>query len=58
MFPDFRRIWGPLDNQSTEPLRIQSHVKHLDRAKREVVTLRYFDIPAGAVEQAAKQQGE
>jgi len=46
-------VWDPLANSDPEPLRIQNPVKQLDHAKREVVALRYFDIPAEAVEQAA-----
>ncbi len=48
-------VWNPLDNPDPKPLRIQNPVKHLDHAKKEIVAARYFDIPAEAVEQAAKQ---
>jgi len=62
-------VWDPLDLPAPsaarqagkpipEPLRIQNPVKHLDHAKREVVALRYFDIPAEAVEKAARQMGD
>lgn len=51
-------VWDLLDNPSSEPLRIQNPVKHLDHAKREVVAARYFDIPAEAVEQAAKSMSQ
>jgi hypothetical protein len=45
-------VWDPLANPDPEPLKICNPVKHLDHAKREVV--RYFDIPAEAIESAAK----
>jgi hypothetical protein len=48
-------VWDPLANPDPEPLKICNPVKHLDHAKREVV--RYFDIPADAIEKAAKIQG-
>ena len=47
-------VWDPLNKPDAEPLRIQNPVKHLDHAKREVVAARYFDIPAEAVENAAR----
>lgn len=46
----------PLDGPSSEPLRIRNSAKYLDHAKKEVLTARYYDIPAPAVEQAANQQ--
>ncbi|MBI4028201.1 MAG: DUF3883 domain-containing protein [Verrucomicrobia bacterium] len=49
-------VWDPLNNPRPEPLRIQNPAKHLDHAKKEVVAARYFDIPAVAVENAAKEQ--
>jgi superfamily II DNA or RNA helicase len=45
-------VWDPLANPDPEPLKICNPVKHLDHAKREVV--RYFDIPADAIENAAR----
>ena len=48
-------VWDPLENASAQPLRIQNPVKCLDHAKREVVAARYFDIPADAIEAAARQ---
>ena len=47
-------VWDPLKNPSPEPLRIQNPAKHLDHAKKEIVAARYFDIPAAAIEIAAK----
>ena len=51
-------VWDPLNNPEPEPIRIQNPVKHLDHAKREVVAARYFDVPAGAIENAARRQGQ
>jgi superfamily II DNA or RNA helicase len=51
-------VWDPLGNPDQEPMRIRNPVKHLDHAKREVVAARYFDIPADAIESAARIQVE
>ncbi len=50
-------VWNPLNGPDPEPLRIQNPVKHLDHAKREVIAARYYDIPAEAVEHAARLFG-
>lgn len=47
-------VWDPLGKPDPEPVRIQNPVKHLDHAKREVLAARYFDIPAAAIEAAAR----
>jgi len=49
-------VWDPLGKPDPEPLRIQNPAKRLDYVKREVVAARYYDIPAEAVEAAAKRQ--
>lgn len=49
-------VWDPLGTPDPEPLRIQNPARYLDYAKREVVAARYFDIPAEALEKAARQQ--
>lgn len=49
-------VWNPLDKPDPTPLIIRNPAKHLDHAKKEVVAARYFDIPASAVEGAAKAQ--
>lgn len=49
-------VWNPLDNPDRQPIVIRNPVKHLDHAKREVIAARHFDIPAAAVEAAAKVQ--
>jgi len=50
-------VWNPLQSPSTQPLIIRNPVKHLDHAKREVIAARHYDIPAQAVEGAARSQG-
>jgi len=49
-------VWDPLAKLDPEPLEICNPVKHLDHTKREVV--RYFDIPADAIESAARSAKE
>ena len=48
--------WDPLDDPDPVPLMIRNPAKHLDYAKREVVAARYYDLPAEAVERAAREQ--
>ena len=49
-------VWDPLDHPDAVPLMIRNPAKHLDYAKREVVAARYYDVPASAVERAAREQ--
>ncbi len=49
-------VWDPL-GKSPELVRIQNPAVRLDHAKREIVAARFFEIPAEAVESAAKVQG-
>ncbi len=51
-------VWDPLDDPDPVPLMIRNPAKHLDYAKREVVAARYYDLPAEAVERAARAQRE
>ena len=51
-------VWDPLENPDALPVIIQNPAKHLDYAKREVVAARHYDVPAKAVEQAARSQRE
>jgi hypothetical protein len=51
-------VWDPLGKSDLVPLCIRNPAKQLDHAKREVVAARYFDIPADALESAAKVQRE
>jgi superfamily II DNA or RNA helicase len=47
-------VWNPLDGPDSTPLIIQNPAKHLDHAKKEVFAARYFDIPAAAIQFAAR----
>ena len=49
-------VWNPLDNPDPVPLMVQNPAKNLDHAKKEVVTARYYDLPANAVETAARKK--
>ena len=49
-------VWNPLQSPDPVPVMIQNPAKHLDYAKKEVVAARYYDLPAKAVEQAARIQ--
>ena len=51
-------IWDPLDDPDPVPLMVKNPARHLDYAKKEVVSARYYDLPANAVEQAARNQRE
>ena len=50
-------VWDPLDAPEPVPLMVQNPARHLDYAKRVVVAARYYDLPADALEQAARTQG-
>jgi len=49
-------VWDPLGSPNPIPLMIRNPAKYFDHVKREVIAARYFDIPAEAVESAAKSQ--
>jgi hypothetical protein len=49
-------VWNPLNKPDAEPIRIQNPAKYLDHAKKEVVAARFFDIPAAAIEAAARKE--
>ena len=49
-------VWDPLDDPDPVPSMIRNSAKHLDYAKREVVAARYYDLPAEAMERAARAQ--
>ncbi len=51
-------VWDPLDDPDPVPLMICNPARRLDHAKKEVALSRYYDLPAAAVEQAARQQEE
>jgi SNF2 family DNA or RNA helicase len=46
-------VWDPL-SASPELVRIQNPAVRLDHAKREIVAARFYEIPAEAIEQAAR----
>jgi SNF2 family DNA or RNA helicase len=46
-------VWDPL-GKTPELMRIQNPVARLDHAKREIVTARFYEIPAGAVMTASQ----
>ena len=50
-------VWDPLQSPSTQTAHHRNPVKHLDHAKRQVIAARHYDIPAQAVEGAARSQG-
>ena len=51
-------VWDPLDSLDPVPLMVQNPAQHLDYAKKEILSARYYDLPAKAVEQAARIQTE
>jgi superfamily II DNA or RNA helicase len=51
-------VWDPLGTPDPLPLIVRNPVKHLDHAKREVIAARHYDIPAQAIEAAARNQRE
>ncbi len=48
-------VWDPLGNP--ELVTVQNPAARLDHAKREVIAARHFDIPADAIEEAARRTG-
>ena len=46
-------VWDPLGD-SPELVRIHNPVAKLDHAKREIVAARFYEIPAEAVQEAAR----
>jgi len=51
-------VWDPLENPDAEPIRIQNPAQKLDHVKREVVTARFFEIPAEAITQIHKKEAK
>ncbi len=49
-------VWNPLDGPDPVPVMVQNPAKHLDHAKREIVAARYYDLPADAIDAAAREQ--
>lgn len=50
-------VWDPLDRPDPVPLMVQNPARHLDYANKEIVAARYYDVPADAIEQAARPAG-
>jgi len=46
-------VWNPLANPDPMPVMIKNPAKHLEHAAKPVVSARFYDIPAEAVETAA-----
>ncbi len=51
-------VWDPLDAPAPRPLMIRNPARRLDHAKQEAALSRYYDVPAAAIEQAAREQPE
>ena len=49
-------VWDPLDGPDPVPVMVRNPAEHLDYAKKEIVAARYYDLPADAVERAARVQ--
>ncbi|MBI4677024.1 MAG: DUF3883 domain-containing protein [Elusimicrobia bacterium] len=52
-------VWNPLNNPDPLPVMIQNPAKHLEHAAKPVVSARFYDIPADAIQSvAARATGE
>lgn len=51
-------VWDPLENPDPVPVMIRNPARHLEYARKEIVAARYYDVPASAIEQVARQQRE
>ena len=51
-------VWDPLTDPDPLPLMVQNPARRLDYAKKEIVAARYYDLPADALKQAARDQQE
>ena len=49
-------VWDPLNNPDPLPVMIQNPAKHLEHAAKPVVSARFYDIPAAAIELARRHQ--
>jgi superfamily II DNA or RNA helicase len=47
-------VWDPLNNPDPAPLMIQNPTKHLEHAAKVVMSARFYDVAAEAVEKAAR----
>ena len=48
-------VWNPLQNPDRLPVMVQNPAKHLEHAAKPVVSARFWDIPADAIEQASRK---
>ncbi len=51
-------VWDPTGNPDAVPDRVQNPAKHLGGDVQEFVAARHYDIPANAIERAAREQRE
>ncbi|MDE2906230.1 MAG: DUF3883 domain-containing protein, partial [Acidobacteriota bacterium] len=49
-------VWDPLRDPAPVPVMVRNPAACLDHAKKEALAARYYDLPARAVEQAAREQ--
>ena len=49
-------VWDPLHDPDPVPVMVRNPAACLDYAKREIVAARFYDLPADAVAQAAREQ--
>lgn len=47
-------VWNPLQNPDPLPVMVQNPAKHLEHAAKPVVSARFWDIPAEAIEKCAR----
>jgi hypothetical protein len=47
-------VWDPLNHPDPTPVMIQNPAKHLEHAAKVVMSARYYDIPADAIQKAGK----
>jgi hypothetical protein len=47
-------VWNPLQTPDPRPVMIQNPAKVLEHAAKPVVSARFYDIPAAAVEGASQ----
>ena len=47
-------IWDPLHDPDPTPVMIQNPAKRLEHAAKPVVSARFYDVAAEAIEQAAR----
>lgn len=48
-------VWDPLDNPDPLPIMVQNPAKVLEPAAKSVVSARFYDVPAAAIQEARNQ---